>query len=115
MGQNNCILLGFLFPIPADGQGQEESKENNVSYARALIKTGDPDAGEVHPVLLTGKTVAIAEAAFQKYGPGFQVLAEGGIKTFNNQTCPVIHYLNVYEPEKVAQGSMPTNKKASRP
>lgn len=95
MGQNNFILFGIMTPISAEDDPIVLLQE--IPYAKALIKTGPAFAGEVHPVLLTGKAANIAFDWFKKRPKGFQVLAEGGLKTFNSITCPVIHYLDVYE------------------
>ena len=67
-----------------------------IPHAKAFIKTGPAYAGEVHPVLLTGKAANIAFDWFKKQPKGFHALAEGGLKTFNSITIPVIHYLDVY-------------------
>jgi len=95
MGQNNFILFGFLFPAPKEDNPIVLVQE--IPHAKAFIKTGPAYAGEVHPVLLTGKAANIAFEWFKKQPKGFHALAEGGLKTFNSVTRPVVHYLDVYE------------------
>lgn len=95
MGQNNFVLLGFLSLIP---EKDPIINIEGIPYVRALMESGPAEAGEAHPVLITGEAANIAYKEFEKRPGGFLALGRGKFKTFNNKTHPIINYLESYEP-----------------
>ncbi len=97
MSQNNFVLFGFLTLVP---EKERVISMEGIPYLKAILESGPAAAGEVHPVLITGQSANVAFAEFQIHPDGFITLAEGGFKTYNEITQPVIHYLRPYEPSE---------------
>jgi hypothetical protein len=97
MGQNNFSLLGMLKPLPDAEPRLISLNGYDIHYVEAVLESGPAYAGERHPVYLTGKAAEIAYQWFQKHPNGFNALAQGTLKTFDEKTRPVVFYLNVYE------------------
>jgi len=95
MSQNNFVLFGFLTLGP---EKDRVVSMEGIPYIKAIFESGPAAAGEVHPVLITGESANVAYAEFQIHPKGFITLAEGGFKTYNEITQPVIRFLKPYEP-----------------
>lgn len=72
LGQNNFNLFGLLTISP---EKNPIVTIQDVPYVQALLSSGSPTHGEVHPVLITGEAANIAYDWFNRRPAGFLAIA----------------------------------------